>query len=250
MQNSGTNNVPAAIEFTVGANIELASGISIDMTAAANNLTIKNGAGTLTLDGAVTFDVTTGKTLSITEAVDNSGNDLTVQGAGNTTISGVVSGTGQVIKNGAGILTLSAASNTFSGNLTVSAGTVSLNNTTAPLAAGVISMSGGILLLNQAINAANWNRTITFTGGATIQSAAASEIDADITNGGILLTITGTENLTISSIIGSGAGGVTVNMTALADVVTLSGANTYTGATTVDIVLITLFYDEIFKVIN
>lgn len=227
------NNVPANIEFTVGSNIELATGTSIDMTAAAFNLTIKTGAGTITLEGAATFDVVTSKSLSITEDLNNSGNNITVQGAGNTTVSGVVSGAGQVIKNGAGILTLSAATNTFSGNLTINAGTVSLNNATAPLAAGVISMSGGVLLLNQGINAANWNRSITLTGGATIQTAAASVIDTNITNGGNLLTLTGTENLTISGIIGSGAGGITVNMTALADVVTLSGGNTYTGATSV-----------------
>ena len=46
--------------------------------------------------------------------------------AGNLTVSGIVSGTGSLNKSGAGTLTLTAA-NTYTGNTTVTAGTLALS---------------------------------------------------------------------------------------------------------------------------
>ena len=55
---------------------------------------------------------------------------LTIDGTGDTTISGIVSGSGTITKAGNGTLTLSGA-NTYSGATTLSAGTLNINNATA-----------------------------------------------------------------------------------------------------------------------
>ena len=95
-------------------------------------------------------------------------------------------------------------------------------------------MSGGRLLLNVAINALNWTRTITLTGNAEIATAnGTSTIDENIVLGGNTLTITGSVNLTISGVI-SGTGGLTCNMSTISIVLILSGTNTYTGMTYVN----------------
>ncbi len=123
----------------------------------------KEGAGTLTLSGTNTFTgdltisagtVTTTGTLADTVDVINSGTydvdasdtiqslsgsgavaiasgqTLTTGDAGNDTISGVISGAGNLTKQGAGTLTLSG-NNTFTGDLTISAGTVTTTGTLA-----------------------------------------------------------------------------------------------------------------------
>ena len=57
-------------------------------------------------------------------AVTNGGNLLTVTGAGNTTISGLISGNGGLTKLLGGTLTLSNASNNYTGATTINAGKI------------------------------------------------------------------------------------------------------------------------------
>ena len=76
------------------------------------------------------------------------------------------------------------------------------------------------------------NVAITLGGAQTWinSSANALTIQNAVTNGANLLTVAGTGNTFIKGVIGSGSGGLTKNGTGS---VTLSGANTYTGKTTV-----------------
>ena len=108
---SGRNNLIAAIRNLTGANT-LSGALSLQ--SGGSNYTIQSDAGTLTL-GAIGTALTDNRT-------------LTVSGAGNTTLGGVVSngsGTLHLLKGSSGRLSLAAA-HTFTGNVTVSGGTLSI----------------------------------------------------------------------------------------------------------------------------
>jgi autotransporter-associated beta strand protein len=142
----------------------------------------KNAASTLTLSGANTYTGTTtisAGTLTISGtgqlgggsyagAIANSGNFIYASTA-NQTLSGIISGTGALTKNGTGTLTLTAA-NTYTGGTTVSAGTLKLGNRTNASAsvAGTTTLSGGNLSYDY--SAANFgvNGAITLTAESTI----------------------------------------------------------------------------------
>ncbi|MHB9028643.1 MAG: autotransporter-associated beta strand repeat-containing protein [Candidatus Latescibacterota bacterium] len=219
---SGTNiytgvTTISAGGITTGAANVIADGSSVAVT------------GALVLGGAETI-----ANLSGTGTIDNGGFLLTVTQAADQTFSGVISGAGGLTKAGAAVLTLSGV-NLYTGATTVNAGALRLGDAAAfGSGAGGISLGGGILQLGAAINAAAWTPAVTLTAPSTIDvDAAGSTIDANINNGANLLTITGGEDLTFSGVLGAGAGGLTINMDAVTDVITLSGANTYTGPTTI-----------------
>ena len=186
---------------------------------------------------------------------------LTIDGSGASTLSGAISGSGSLIKTGAGTLILSA--NSYTGGTTISAGTVKLNATTAlGGATGAVSVaSGAVLDLNgitmvSATNALTINGSGINSGGALTNTSSSgagaytglvtlgsdSSIIASgssitlsnvgtITGSGFNLTVGGAKNTSIASIIGTGAGGLTKRD---AGTLTLTGANTYTGTTTVN----------------
>jgi fibronectin-binding autotransporter adhesin len=87
---------------------------------------------------------------------------LTVGDASSTTFAGNISGTGNLVKQGEGMLTLSA-SNTYSGTTTVNAGTLKLGADFA-LGSGDVMLGGGTLDL-----------------GASLNSAGALHVDVDST---------------------------------------------------------------------
>ncbi len=206
-----------------------------------------NATGTLTLSAAN----------AITAGTANG--NITVNGAGNTIISGTITtGTGALTKNEAGTLTLSGA-NTYTGATTINGGVVSIN-TLANVSGGASSLgapttvaSGTIKIGSGAIGA-----TLAYTGAG---SSSNRVVDLAGTTGGATLDASGTGTLTFtSSFTASGAGAKTltltgsnagantisgaivnnsgVNTTSLlktgAGTWVLSGANTYTGDTTIN----------------
>ncbi|PPL00361.1 Ig-like domain-containing protein [Parapedobacter indicus] len=191
------------------------TGWSGAMTVTDGNLVATTGSqvssGTLTFDGGtLSMDLTgTSGTTSVPNPVilDGGGGTFAVDGDnGNTvTLSGVVSGSGQLVKTGAAKLYLTNNANTYTGTMTVATGTLEFTNVTS-LGSGAITIDDNatlsVLWGGLAANA------ITLAGNATVNTKAV------VTLSGV---ISGANNLTKS---GTGS-------------LTLAGTNTYTGTTTV-----------------
>ena len=172
-----------------------------------------SGTRTVTISGTV-------RPYSIT--VDNSG-AVTFNGSGN------ISGNGVLKKSGNGSLTINTANN-YSGGTAVSGGTLTVGHASA-LGSGDIALSGGTLNLasksvsntlnvsgNATINGGSaYNGTLVLADGHLSGEALRLGKNATVQSGEISNVLTGTGKISKS---GSGT-------------VTLSGANTYSGGTSV-----------------
>ncbi|WP_183433788.1 autotransporter-associated beta strand repeat-containing protein, partial [Mesorhizobium sp. RMAD-H1] len=213
-----------------------------------------NGSGQLTLAGANTFTgpltvaagtVKAGGTAAFGKGIltvnggtaDLNGNSLTLtglQGTGGTvalgaetltldqtattTYAGRITGSGGLVMDGTGQLTLSG-SNLFSGGLTVLKGTVKAGSATA-FSDGLLTVDGGIADLD--------GHSMTLAGLASTAGTPGGEVKL----GGATLTLapgTGASNAFAGSITGNG--GLTLNG---AGKQVLTGASTYAGPTRVE----------------
>ena len=131
-----------------------------------------------------------------------------------TTYSGVMSGTGGLVKAGTGLFILSGA-NTYTGATTINAGTVQLGAADRIANTSTVTVAGGATFdLN------NFTETIGSLAGA-----------GNVTLGTGIVTTGGNNASTAYSGVMSGTGGLTKAGTGI---FTLSGANTYTGATAIN----------------
>lgn len=202
--------------------------------ALANDITIRqNSTGTLSLSGPISLGA----------------NTVTFDGFGTTTATGGVSGAGAVQKNESGTVNLNAAS-TYSGGTTVSAGTLATNNNagfgtgTVNLAGGTIASTAGNTLGNALTLTANSGIANVTTAGTLTQTGGSFTLNlANATLGNVALSNTSTArtlttqvdagNSTIAGVISNGAAS-SGNLTKTGvGTLTLAGANTYTGTTTV-----------------
>ncbi len=230
--------VPSSGGLTINPGATFSRGTFTDtigsLTMTGGTISASGTAGVLTLAGDVTAvsslataaSITGGmlaladtalatRTFSIGSAGLNETSDLTIADA---IANGV--GAAALQKTGSGILTLSSAANTFSGGVVIGAGTLKQgiasaipgSNQMTITSPGVFDLGG----LSAQVAGLSGSGTVTqsLTGAATLTSAfpsGAQSFSGVIQNGG------GTTALTI-------AGGA---------VQVLSGANTYTGATTI-----------------
>src|SRR2546426_1142451 len=211
--NGGENLVfpSGAANLTNSNNLKGTSFNSI--TISGSGYTVGGNATTLTgslADSSVagTNTISLGLTFAATRTV-------TVSNAATTlTISGVISGAGGLTKSGSGTVTLSAA-NTYTGVTTINVGTIAiaadagLGASPGAPTAGKLTFGGGTLRTTASFTLAA-NRGVALTGAGTIS-----------TDPGTTLTYGG---------IAAGAGPLTKVGTGT---MILSGANTYSGATTV-----------------
>ena len=96
-------------------------GIYDAATAGTNTLT-GNITITLTADPII-YVVNAGETLVLNDNINTGDEPLFIEGAGNTTINGQITGNGSLTKEDTGTLLLNA-NNTYTGNTTISAGTI------------------------------------------------------------------------------------------------------------------------------
>ncbi len=200
--------------------------VSAGTLSVSSDANLGNTANDITLANATTLQTTGTTTMGAGRAVTLSSGTATINTGGATSVAGVISGAGGLIKTGASTLTLTGA-NTYTGTTTVSAGTLSLNTTGSnaiAAGAGAITLNtGGTLSLAQAnqigdnVNLVLNGGTLSFTGTATSESLGTlsltenSVIDFGGTN--MILTFSGIgsftagKTLTILNWSGSGSGG-------------------------------------------
>jgi len=200
-----------------GAPITL-NGSGVANGGALRNLSGDNSVeGTITLGSGATVSTDAG-VLRINNAVDNGGNLLTSNNASGsfTGISGVISGAGGFTKTGAGQTELTGI-NTFTGQVTLTDGTLALNGGAALADSVDVTVNGGTFTTfnDETIG------SLSGTGG--VVSAIGSTLTVGANN---------TSTTYAGSIIDNG-----VDVTSLAKTGTgtlmLTGANTYNGLTTV-----------------
>lgn len=114
--------VSAPVQVSVGNSLTLGSA-GIDMSAASQNLVLSN---TVTIGAAQSWNAASGRTITAGGAVAIN-NLLTVNGAGNVILG---------------------AANTGSGGVTLSSGTLTLNNAASAGVATTLTLNGGTLALN------------------------------------------------------------------------------------------------------
>ncbi|MGA0176985.1 MAG: autotransporter-associated beta strand repeat-containing protein [Chthoniobacterales bacterium] len=166
----------------------------------------------ITLDGGITNLSASLQTINLA-MVNNTSQKTINADAGNITLGGVMSGTGGIIKEGASVLTLSAA-NTYTGGTTINAGTLSLG------AANVLANAGAVTVAGGTFNLGGFAETV---GAVTLASGT-------ITNGTLTGSSYAVQSGTVAAVL---AGGGSLTKTGAGEVA-LSGANTYTGTTSIN----------------
>ena len=226
-QSSGLNvaTYPAAssdVFFAAGGASSFATTLGADFILksltfnVANNVTIA-GANTLQLNGALTVNSGAGSnTISAGSLVLGVDQTITVADSGNTlTISSPISGGHALAVSGAGTVALSGSS-TYTGNTTINAGTLALNNATNTLPdSGAVNVNGGTLSIgtnNDTVGAV----TLT-SGNITGMSGVLKGSSYNMQSGTISANLGGTAALTMT---GSGS-------------VMLASNSTYSGGTTI-----------------
>ena len=207
--------------------------LTIDKGSNVNSGTAAIAFGATTLTGAPTFTVNTGSLLTLT-SINGAGQNITINGAGDTTVSGAITTTtGSLTKSGNGTLKLNGA-NTFTGGLTINAGTVSLGstsalNSTAGSQNAVVFGSGstGTLSLNSN-NATIASLNTNATAGTTfVQNGGASNATLTIGNS------TNADSTYAGTIQNGSSGTLAINKSGTGTL-TLTSANTYTGGTNIN----------------
>lgn len=259
-------NVFTAADVSTGSNFLTIGGSGAtaitNFISGGGGLTVSSGATTVTaatLASAQTWTSnSTGTGLSV-GTVDNGGFLLTSTGTGASAITGVMSGLGGFTKSGTGTTTLSGA-NTYEGATILNGGILVIANADAlgNVATGTtqsgtseVRLIGGVVTAEEPLSIAGGGITNlgalrsvsgdnTYAGPITM--VVQSRINSDsgtltlsaptsVTATNLTLVVGGAGNMIISGIVALGTGGV--NKADGASTLTLSGANTYTGATTV-----------------
>ena len=239
---AGTVALGAATLATNGGGSSLFSGVlsgsgGLSKLGASTTLTLTGNnrytgitqitAGTLTLgDGGSIGSLGTGP------VIDNG--TLRMHRADPLELSNLISGSGNLVLDGPGTVTLKAA-NSYEGGTTVSSGKLVLDGSNALAGTGAINLSGGStgLDINNGAQVAN---VMSSAGGTVGNSAGLGTLAGSLTlNADTTLSSVGA-GLTVSGVISDGSlssGGGGLFKTG-AGTVTLTGANRFGGATQVN----------------
>ncbi|WP_294901555.1 autotransporter-associated beta strand repeat-containing protein, partial [Tatumella sp. UBA2305] len=191
--------------LTLTGNNTYSGGTTLDGGEIAIGNSNALSTGNLTMADATTLGFTTGD-LNLANNVTLSGGTATVDtGSKPQSLSGVISGAGELAKDGSGTLTLTN-DNTYTGGTRLSAGEIDVNNNNA-LGTGTLTMAADTVLGFISDKLALANDLLLSGGTATVATGSNSETLNGTVSGDGLLAKTGNGTLT------------------------LTGDNTYTGGT-------------------
>ncbi|EDB3248236.1 AIDA autotransporter-like protein ShdA, partial [Salmonella enterica subsp. enterica] len=238
-------------DVTDDATLELNTGGTFDNAISGSGQVVKSGDETLTLSGTNTYSggtLISGGTLvaSNVEALGTGDvtNDAVLELNTGGTFDNAISGSGQVVKSGDKMLTLSGA-NSYSGGTLISDGTLVAsnvealgtgdvtNNATLELNTGgdfTNNISGSGQVVKSGDKMLTLSGSNTYTGGTTINDGmlVATSVEAlgsgDVTNDAVLALNTGGD-------FANNIGGTGSVVKSGDETLTLSGSNTYTGGT-------------------
>ena len=153
----GTSLTGTTLRVAADNNLGATSGLNFSTASTLNTTANFTFARTVALNGNATFDVNAGTAL---------------------TLSGILSGTGDLIKNSTGELILSGV-NTYSGTTTIGGGIITINTDTSlgatpgTATAGKLSIAAASGIRSSATLTVSANRGITLSGATGIFRAAA-----------------------------------------------------------------------------
>ena len=215
-----TNAGALLVSNTVATFVGVVTNYTAGLNFASSTITGQNGfvwmsgSAATTTPGLVTFSANTTNKL-------DSGNINWAQTANATqTVNGVVTGIGNLVKGGAGVLTLGAI-NTFTGsaiitNGTLMAGAANILTNSSEVSVGLISGSA-----TGRFDLAGYNQLVrSITGAGSITNSTATMATLTVSNAS---AVTFAGQLTGSNVL----------VMAGSSPLTLSGANTYSGGTVV-----------------
>jgi autotransporter-associated beta strand protein len=218
--NNTTLSSVNSFTFNGGAGGFILSGNALTVNAGitSNSGSAQTINNNLTVGADQSFSVAFGS-LSFGGSVDTNGKTLTVTGANNTTFSGIVTGTGNLIKDGSGIAFLDGSynNNGYIGSTTINGGILRANVGSLVQTSNPIQVNGGgtLLLFGDGRHiGANTGVTLnggTFdTGGVSEPNTVGQSIGAltlsanstiDLGNGSSILNFAASNNQTWSGIV-------------------------------------------------
>ena len=244
LKGSGNLTIPAGQTLTVGGNGVNTTYLGVLGGGNAASALTKAGSGVLTLAGSNTCTggtTVSNGTLQFGNGASNNGlvsGDISVQNNAVLAFAnpnpqyytGVISGSGSLVKTGAGLLALdSTAANTFTGGTTINAGVLQMGNSAA--------LGNPSLSLNLAVNSGG---TLDLNGNSPTFAVLSGNGVIANSNTGSSYAIFNYDNSTTSSIFGGSirdslSGGTqTVGLVVGSGTLTLTGSNAYSHKTEVD----------------
>jgi fibronectin-binding autotransporter adhesin len=232
---------------------------STALSIGSGGVLVNPNAGAVTLNGAVKLganqawenDSNSGFTVgaTITNVADTTPFTLTLQGSGNggIALNGAITNGGAtgttaltINRTGAGAVTIATGINTFTGGVTLTAGTLNINSATAlggaastfTINGGTINASSGAITLtaNQPITIGG---NFTFTGSNTL-NLGAGNVSLGSGAGAERIINTLGSTLTLGGTVATATGGGTSSLTKVgAGTLILTSGGTYNGLTTI-----------------
>lgn len=230
--------------FSLGGEVAVGSDVTTVQTLGRTGLagtsgtyTFRNDSTTPTakIDLATSFiSASTGPTtLVLTGSNPGGSSGVTETSRINAITEAAGAGAMTLVKNGTGNWLLEG-SNIYTGGTTINDGGLLLRGS-ATLGPGLITINGGgfssLVSTRTFADTRTWAFNGDFVHGTDKSDGSATEIQGTVTLGGVGPTVTLLENLTINGVI---SGGVGLSITSPdTGRLTLAGANTYTGPTSV-----------------